>query len=766
MNGIRNLTFAACVWFALPASAAGDEDVAKLLEGVTAINDSGGAPGHLAIYGPNAKAVVVGGNEVPGVVVGCSNLGRGRVVAFAHGSYVHPEVLDKQQTAKLFVNALRWSADNDSPRVGVFGIEGLPDWLKRRRFQVVSLEGDDWHRKLMNVDVLVLQAWAIDNDERLAAVRNRISRGAGLIIADTGWGWLQGHPDKTLTADHFGNKLLRPAGVLWTNRITEATIENGYSAGKVPAADYHAGVALDSLIRAASGAGGGDGDTPKTKIKFKVKKNKAAQAAGGSGGSRARSIVAAAFSVLPPDDTFLMPRLLAARDAGASVIPTKEAPVKYADRAKAAKVTLDTVIAEVLPPDQLKAHPAAATFPGSVPASAALLFEEVRINTGVPDWRSTGLYAPPGKTVTVTVPDKAVGQGLVIRIGCHSDSLWGAEGDEWRRMPEVCRRFPVTTRDTKVANAFGGLLYIEVPEECKLGVITVGFHGIVHAPRFVLGRTTREDWINTQSKNPGPWAEFESDRIILTLPSKAVRNLRNPVMAMQLWNRALDACADLAGIPHQRKRPERFVLDEQIGGGYMHSGYPIMAHLDVEDTLVNPEAILARKVGGIWGFFHEVGHNHQEDTWTFDGLGEVTVNLFTMYVFEKVLNDADAGLGMHQLATPQERQAKIKEFLGSGITYEKWDEKPFEILLMYVQLKEAFGWESLQKVFAEYRALPEDQRPQTQEQKRDQWLIRMSRTVNRNLGPFFTAWGLPTSDEARRQVARLPRWMPANFPPK
>ena len=38
------------------------------------------------------------------------------------------------------------------------------------------------------------------------------------------------------------------------------------------------------------------------------------------------------------------------------------------------------------------------------------------------------------------------------------------------------------------------------------------------------------------------------------------------------------------------RKPERFVTDEQISAGYMHSGYPIMAHLDVV-----PVAELARQ---------------------------------------------------------------------------------------------------------------------------------------------------------------------------
>ena len=42
-------------------------------------------------------------------------------------------------------------------------------------------------------------------------------------------------------------------------------------------------------------------------------------------------------------------------------------------------------------------------------------------------------------------------------------------------------------------------------------------------------------------------------------------------------------------------------------------------------------------------------------------------------------------------------------------------------------------------------------------------MIRMSRATGKNLGPFFEAWGVPTSEQARKSVADLPGWMPAGM---
>ncbi len=72
----------------------------------------------------------------------------------------------------------------------------------------------------------------------------------------------------------------------------------------------------------------------------------------------------------------------------------------------------------------------------------------------------------------------------------------------------------------------------------------------------------------------------------------------------------------------------------------------------------------------------------------------------------------------------------------------------------------AFGWTPFTTVFTEYRNAPAGEHPQSDEEKRDQWLLRFSRTVGRNLGPFFQAWGVPTSEKARASITDLPAWMP------
>ena len=460
---------------------------------------------------------------------------------------------------------------------------------------------------------------------------------------------------------------------------------------------------------------------------------------------------------------------------GDMAFPTPDKPLTTEDGLARLITALEVRWMEDIPSEQTRAHPAAVAFPGIVPVDAERITHKIVIDTNAPGWHnfgiygnprspywhSTGLYAPPGEVVLVRLPKRMVNKGLCVRIGAHSDKLWRRRS--WSRAPDICRRFPIEKRKTKAANAFGGLIYIETPFGLEAGAIPVTISDAVKAPHYVLGKTDTKQWRETIRSYPAPWAELESRKVILTLPSKVIRTLEDPEELMKFWDRIMDGYAELLGRDTERRRVERFVSDVQISAGYMHSGYPLMTMLDITTTMVDKDRITSNGHHGVWGLFHEIGHNHQNRQWTFRGTTEVTVNLFSLYLMEKVCGLISEG---HPSITKQARAKNTKKYLAEGADFEKWKQSPFLALCMYMQMKEAFGWDAFKKVFAEYRDLSEDQRPKSDDEKRDQWMVRFSRTVGRNLGPFFEAWGIPTSEKARASIADLPLWMPEGFPPE
>ncbi len=716
-------------------------DLAFLLNGVKEIG-APGAPGNLCLFGPGAFPVVVGkeGTNVSVAIVAAARHGKGRVVIFGHDGYFTPDT--HADTEKLLLNSLRWAGGAAGPgaavRVALRKPGGLEKWLRKQPgITVELLNGPGWTEKLKTAQVLCAESEVAGTETEENALRAYIANGGGWVSGITGWGWAQIHAGKSLATEHHGNRVLFPAGLGWADGFAGKTTAKGFAADGNPSPLVNASLALTTLLN--------------TNALAKINETALAQVAW--------SITQAARMLPPTDQTFL-PRLKAiTASAATALLPSGKHPLKTKDALARVLLTLQIQEAQRAEPEAVRAHPAAANFPGSVPATAKRVADRaLEINTAVPNWHGTGLYAAPGEVIRVTVPESATGKKFQVRIGCHTDHLWNK--DRWSRAPEVALSRPLKQTVTTVASAFGGPLYIDVPGKCDLGVITVHVSGGVEAPRYILGKTSDADWKTTQRTLPAPWAELECPHVILSVPSEVVRNLDNPEALMKYWDRVVAAEDELAGTSADRKRPERMVCDEQISVGYMHSGYPIMTHLDVKEAVLD-YAKLSTK--GSWGHFHELGHNHQSGSWTFEGTGEVTVNIFSLYIMETVVG-LPAGSG-HGAVSSDNIQKNIRKHLAAGTPYEQWKSDPFLALVIYIQLREGFGWDAFKKVFAEYRDLPPAQHPKSDDQKRDQWMVRFSKTVGKNLGPLFQTWGIPVSESARNEIKSLPAWMPPNFPP-
>ena len=725
------LALATARTFAAPTDEA---DRAALLKDVSEIN-TGGVPGGVCAFGPAAFAVVAGkdGKKALLPVVAAARWEKGRVVAFGHDGFLAS--VNESGTGTLLANAARWAGgDAPKPKVGVFNNAALLGHLKASGLDPVALDGKDWTTKLAGLSAVCVNAHRLTADD-VAPLEKFVRAGGGLVTAATGWGWLYGGKDKTLLATEFaGNLLVKRAGLVFTAGTPDKTLPKAYATGGELTL-LNATAALQAIADHTSG-------------KAKLAPDQLTQCG---------ATLADAMRALPPDDTLLLPKIAALASQPAE-FPSPAKPLRADDALARLMLTRNLELLRNAKPEQLRAHPAADSFPGAVPKTAPRIASRtVAIDTTVPQWHSTGLYAAPGELIRVTLPPEAVDKGFGVRIGCHTDSLWHL--DKWQRAPEISRREPLKLAQTTAANPFGGLIYIDVPDKITPATLQFTIAGAVEAPHFILGKTSVLDWKNRIRNLAAPWAELETKKVILSVPSEKIRQLEDPDALMTLWDRILDAEADLSTIPHERKRPERIVPDTQISAGYMHSGYPIMTFLDksVEHSLSTTEL-----AAGSWGHFHELGHNHQQGDWTFDGTTEVTCNLYSLYVMETVCGQPP-GQG-HDAMKPEAVDKRLRGYLAMSDKFPRWKSDPFLALTMYLQLRTGFGWETYKKVFAQYRELPKAERPKSDDEERDQWLVRFSRACGKNLGPFFEAWGVPTSESARKSIADLPAWMPADWP--
>ncbi len=439
----------------------------------------------------------------------------------------------------------------------------------------------------------------------------------------------------------------------------------------------------------------------------------------------------------------------------------------------------------------VKASPSAAIFPGEVKAGYRFTEKTVTIRhqtiseTLVPivskldysgPWSnnlySTGLYAVPGEYIEVVIPESLKAKGLKIQIGAHSDRLnwWVAGKEDWRRMPIIVKTQEVGPGTTRMATPFGGLIYVSFPPKNDSWEDQVVIKHAVAAPMYVLGKTTAEEWKTQLSDNKAPWGELATDNVILTLPDSVLQKVTDPEHTMKLWNLIIEGEMDLAQIPLPFYRAQRFVIDEHIGGGFMHSGYPMMVHhsptkhMLSADVIANPDLLMKPSKGGAnWGFFHEMGHNMQNMDWVFGGTTEVSNNLFSLYMFDRLLGGRDdAHSGVSNATT----QKLMKQYFAEGPSYEKWKKDPFLGLISFRQLQEAFGWETFKSFFREYHSLPFEGKKVKDQEKIDFFVRTFSQVAKRNIAPFFQTWAIPVSDEANETLKTLPVWMPYNFPLK
>lgn len=696
----------------------------QLLSGVTSLVAPGALPSRMLATGPNAFVLAIGGGRPAPLIVG-GTVDQGRAILVGHEAFLGGDNLNSPSNRQFMQNSLRWltgKAATDA-KIGYIGMGGPVAFAKTAGTTVVPLPKSPAPQDLRGLDALLLSQDALVGDATAQAnVLAYIRQGHGLMIAGPAWGWLQLNPGKDILQDYPANRMLLPFGL----GFTAGTNDGPYATADSDNPALNGSLALNALLAGTLSAddtniavssvgdqlqlGAGNSQQALSAIRNR------AQQEGGLGGPTAAK---------PLDAKTPFSRLYLR--AAATSLPSNAA------------------------------YPSSQDFPGS---TNGLMQESrtVRVDTRVKGWHVTGIYARPGIPVSVLLPASALKLGLSVRIGSHTDELWDL--DTWKRYPSISRSWPLTTTRTNVSSPFGGTVYIVVPDSAPATSVVANVGGGVGAVTYVLGETDANAWRGMVNKAGAPWAEMVGNRVALSVPRSSAVKAQDPERLMRHWDSVMAACFDLYSAP-PRTTPERYCVDRQISAGYMHSGYPIMTWEDVADAFCDMTKLLGTN-GSVWGFYHEVGHNFQRPEWTFDGTGEVTNNLFSLYANEKFNGITPATYGQAQRAMePSLQMSRLKAYLAKGAKFSDWQSDPFLALTMYSQLREGFGWDPFKAVFKSYWTGPS---PQTELEKHDQWMIRFSRQVNRNLAPFFQAWGVPTTESARQSLTDLPTWMPSNWP--
>ncbi|XP_021508978.1 TRPM8 channel-associated factor 2 [Meriones unguiculatus] len=691
-------------------------DQEQLLDGISKLDiKTGGVPSQLLVHG--SLAFPLGLDTDLSCFLAAAHYGRGRVVLAAHEAML----CDSKMEPFLF-NAIRWLAKDQGDNIGVNKcLKNLHSLLLERGLKC-SLKSNLAH------DMCVYCCVAY-SDQDAKKIQEFVAEGGGLLIGGQSWWWASQNPGSSALGGFPGNIMLNTFGL----SILPRTLSPGcFPVLPAEIRDYHFRRALSEFQAMLNHKGGN------LEKKYLVR----------------LGVDASGFLQIPAQGIpayISVHRILRKmlRQSGLPAV-SKRNPIS-SHSCEAAMLHIATELAHSGTDCSQLAHCLGTQTDSSnlCPSEDPITVEINGTNPGDSDaWMSTGLYLLEGQSAEIFLSEPAASAGLKVQVGCHTDDL--SKARKLFRAPVVTYQCCMDRIQRSVSCLWGGLLYIIVPKGCQLGPVSVTIKKAVPAPYYKLGKTSLKEWKSCIQENLGPWGELATDNIILTVPTTSLKDLEDPEPLLKLWDEMMQAVARLAAQPFPFQRPERIVADVQISAGWMHSGYPIMCHLESVQELVSLTTIRSK---GLWGPIHELGHNQQRRGWEFPPhTTEATCNLWSVYVHETVLGIPRAQA--HPALKPEEREKRTKEHLQKGAPLCNWS--VWTALETYLQLQEAFGWEPFIQLFAEYQTFSHI--PQNNECKMNMWLKLFSEKVQKNLVPFFEAWGWPIQKDVASDLASFPCW--------
>ena len=395
--------------------------------------------------------------------------------------------------------------------------------------------------------------------------------------------------------------------------------------------------------------------------------------------------------------------------------------------------------------------------------------------------RPTGYYLAAGDIAKITVPDSIPTDGTFkIRVGANVHDKYIKSTIE--RPFRVSNQFPIVSKVTEIANPYGGGIYIDVPYKANFGTsVDIKIQNVVAAPFFqstALNTTTLQQWQDVQRKNPAPWADFMTDKVMLTLPTSWIYAYDKPDVLMKDWDDRMDVISKLTGKQTLRNNQILYAItDTSLYGDGFGIGYPT-GNNDYKPgraTNGNNPANSWLLIPGRSAFkfgsseFHELGHAQLFSN--FNGEGEAAINLLYIAVVNQLYKDSEAGKGgdidgalgesmgntrtlgretaaINWMVTQNFRDGKAMDTTNSEKNEVRYQQRGYA---KYVEVAALFGWDKLEKFWGEENrvAIPgKDPSIET-----DSRILRMSTAAGVDLTPLIHFWGIQPNDAPKLKAA-------------
>ena len=366
--------------------------------------------------------------------------------------------------------------------------------------------------------------------------------------------------------------------------------------------------------------------------------------------------------------------------------------------------------------------------------------------------KPTGCYLAPGSIATVTVPPALVGTGYRIRVGAHSWDF--SNKPDFKRLDRVSLVYTITAATTKIASPLGGGIYIEVPFLANAGVVSVQIKNAVRSPYFSaksFHTTTPVQWL-AERENPAPWADFQTDKFMMQVPTSWISAMPDPTKLMQDWDAAMDTINDLMGFPRIRGKETVYPqVDLSIRTAAYSPGYPSVNNTYNPATdyggYASSHLVRGPQIAPYWEL-HEQGHGYLFPK--FPGEVESTVNLLHVPVLhQKFGNTLDQAFykssgGYTSVGTLDNTAVAWMGCLNfaNGVAMAQL-EKQYQLKghAKFVDTARLFGWGKVNQYFTSFNN--DFEANVTISETVDSLLLRLSKNIGTDMRPLFHFWGVP-----------------------
>ncbi|MGG1286416.1 M60 family metallopeptidase [Bacillus wiedmannii] len=379
------------------------------------------------------------------------------------------------------------------------------------------------------------------------------------------------------------------------------------------------------------------------------------------------------------------------------------------------------------------------TVPGK--GDVEVLKQQERKSMAFSPYEPTGLYAKPNEQITINVEGN---QDIQVYIGTYSyDASW--------REDSKIKSFTLKPGINTIQSPNGGMIYFYNKQQGGTIRTTITTGGTT-TPFFELGKHTKQDLINMLDQYPNAHAvELKGERVLITAsPARVKKYLlgsnTDPVQLLKKMDEATRIQDKVAGLSEEQvdKHYIHYVEENHSPDYYMYATSYRTAYVgDAIQYVLD----INKFVKDGWGPWHEAGHLRQQSPWKFYNMTEVQNNIYSLSV-EKAFN---------QPSNLEKSGIYPKAFQYLEQANKNYDEisDVFVKLVMLWQLQLAYGEDFYPKLHQLYRDMPSGELPQTDENKKQLFMISASKVAKQNLIPFFEQWGLRPNNDTIQKVAAL-----------